>query len=88
MKISPHASESAQAETRDKHASNDVLTPSGLQPPHALDGSQYHNIIEEQAYAEQAPSAAEQRPWRIFHPDAAPSSPASSNESSMSVGIR
>ena len=34
---------------------------------HALDGSQYHNIIEEQYYSELPPTAEEQRPWRIFH---------------------
>ena len=34
---------------------------------HALDGSQYHNIIEEQVYAEQPPTAEEQKPWRVFH---------------------
>lgn len=33
----------------------------------ALDGSQFCNVIEEQRYAEQRPSAAEQQPWRIRH---------------------
>ena len=34
---------------------------------HALDGSQYLGIIEEQIYAEQRPTPEEQKPWRIFH---------------------
>lgn len=34
---------------------------------HALDGSQYHNIIEEQAYSELPPTPEEQKPWRVFH---------------------
>jgi hypothetical protein len=34
---------------------------------HALDGSQYLGIIEEQTYSEQPPTPEEQKPWRIFH---------------------
>ena len=36
-------------------------------PPHPLDGSQYHNVIEEQLYSELAPTAEEQMPCRFRH---------------------
>ncbi len=57
-------------------------------PPHALDGSQYHNIIEEQLYAEQPPTAQEQTPWRIFHPDSGKPDAVAPDEPSISVGPR
>lgn len=56
--------------------------------PHPLDGSQYHNVIEEQVYAEQPPSAEEQKPWRISHPEPVPSDKASHEAPSISVGTR
>jgi hypothetical protein len=38
-------------------------TESTAQPlVHPLDGSQFHNVIDEQAYAERPPTAEEQRP--------------------------
>ena len=59
-------------------------TPATL--PHALDGSHYHSIIEEQVYADQPPTPEEQKP---FHPEteekpaeAAPDKP------TISVGTR
>ncbi len=57
-------------------------------PPHALDGSQYHNVIEEQVYAEQPPTAEEQKPWRIFHPDSGMPRDTSPDEPTISVGTR
>jgi len=58
----------------------------GSASPHALDGSQYHNIIEEQVYAEQRPSPQEQRPWRIFHPTQTEPPTPEPDKPSISVG--
>lgn len=35
--------------------------------PHPLDGSQFHNVVEEQAYAELPPTREEQAPRRARH---------------------
>ena len=59
-------------------------TPSSSQ--HAVDGSQYHSVIEEQIYAEQSPTAEEQKPWRIFHPDAGKRAETPADVAAMSVG--
>lgn len=44
-----------------------VAIPSPVAPPHPLDGSQYHNVIEEQLYAELPPTQEEQQPRRARH---------------------
>jgi len=62
--------------------------PASSSPPHALDGSQYHNIIEEQVYAEQRPTAEEQKPWRIFHPQTDKPDETRPDEPTISVGPR
>lgn len=41
--------------------------PASPAPPHPLDGSQYHNVIEEQAYSELPPTPEEQQPRRARH---------------------
>lgn len=57
--------------------------------PHALDGSQYLNIIEEQAYSEQPPTPEEQKPWRIFHQHDRPDEAPTTHEApTISVGPR
>ncbi len=61
-------------------------TPATL--PHALDGSQYHSIIEEQVYAEQPPTAEEQKPWRIFHPETEQPAETAVDKPTISVGAR
>ena len=61
-------------------------TPATL--PHALDGSQYHSIIEEQVYADQPPTLEEQKPWRIFHPDTEKPVEAAPDKPTISVGKR
>lgn len=42
-----------------------VPSPASLVPAHPLDGSQYHNVIEEQAYSELPPTPEEQMPRRV-----------------------
>ncbi len=41
-----------------------VPSPTAGEP---LDGRQFHNVIDEQRYAEQPPTHEEQTPWRIHH---------------------
>lgn len=36
-------------------------------PPHPLDGSHFHNVIEEQVYSELPPTPEEQQPRRVRH---------------------
>lgn len=72
----------------DHQPPSDGLPPASSSPPHALDGSQFHTIIEEQVYAEQPPTAEEQKPWRIFHPDADKPDEARPDEPTISVGPR
>lgn len=58
-----------------------------LPPPHALDGSQFHNVIDEQAWSELPPTPDEQRPHRIFHrADAADTAGSPNEEARISVG--
>ncbi len=40
-------------------------TPSAA--PHPLDGSHFHNVIEEQVYSELPPTPEEQQPRRVRH---------------------
>jgi hypothetical protein len=42
-----------------------MSTPAG--PSHPLDGSQYHNVIEEQTHSELPPTPEEQMPRRARH---------------------
>ncbi len=56
--------------------------------PHPLDGSQYHNIIEEQEYSERRPTPEEQKPWRISHPGQEQPSSHVPAEPSISVGTK
>lgn len=54
--------------------------------PHPLDGSQFHNVIEEQAWSEVPPTPEEQEPRRSRHlpdPEVARQHP---DDPSISVG--
>ncbi len=54
--------------------------------PHPVDGSQFHNVIEEQAWSELPPTPEEQAPRRVRHltePEAAKPHP---DAPLMSVG--
>ncbi len=54
--------------------------------PHPLDGSQFHNVVEEQAYSELPPTAEEQAPRRARQlPDPEPVRP-HPDDPSISVG--
>ncbi|MCM0044130.1 MAG: hypothetical protein NBV65_05805 [Burkholderiaceae bacterium] len=50
--------------TRRRNVQTSASKPAVPAPPHPLDGSQYHNVIEEQAYAELPPTPEEQMPRR------------------------
>lgn len=56
-------------------------------PPlvHPLDGSQFHNVIDEQVYAELPPTAEEQRPLRL-RPQPASQAPSRPDDPAISVG--
>jgi hypothetical protein len=61
--------------------------PAPSRPSHPLDGSQYHNVIEEQVYAELPPTAEEQMPRRARHlaePDPVQHHP---DDPAISVGL-
>ncbi len=61
--------------------------PALAMPSHPLDGSHYHNVIEEQVYAELPPTAEEQLPRRARHlaePDPVQHHP---DDPAISVGL-
>lgn len=69
--------------TRRRNVQTSATPPA---PPHPLDGSQYHNVIEEQVYSELPPTAEEQRPRRVRQladPDAVQPHP---DDPTISVG--
>ncbi len=53
----------------DRNVQPERPAPSGTPPTasHPLDGSQFHNVIEEQVYSELPPTAEEQQPRRVRH---------------------
>ncbi len=66
----------------------DPVTPvkDVTEAPHPLDGSQFHNVIEEQIYAELPPTPEEQQPRRARHlPDPAEQGP-HPDDPAISVG--
>ncbi len=67
-------------------AGQNASTDKRAASPHPLDGSQYHNIIEEQEYAERRPTPDEQAPWRIAHPLEDPTAPHTPPAPTISVG--
>ena len=44
-------------------------TSAASQPAHAMDGSQFHNVIEEQSWSDLPPTREEQMPRRARHLD-------------------
>ncbi len=71
---------SAPAPTGDSPES-DTHTATARQP-HALDGSQFHNVIEEQSWSELPPTQEEQMPRRAYHLDQAQDAQANREQSS------
>lgn len=64
----------------------DTSLQDSSQRQHSLDGSQFHNVIDEQVYAEQPPTPEEQRPRRVHHvPDPAEQGP-HPDDPAISVG--
>ena len=67
--------------------SNPVQRPDPVPAaPHPVDGSQFHNVVEEQAWSEMPPTPEEQEPRRVRHlpdPEAAKPHP---DDPSISVG--
>ena len=65
-----------------------VFTPSeASQPVHAMDGSQFHGVIEEQTWSDLPPTREEQMPWRAHQIDAVKSDPSTPHEpGQISVG--
>ena len=73
--------------TQERPQPPDAVEPAETHP-HPLDGSQYHNVIEEQEYAERRPTPEEQRPWRISHPDQEQPSSHVRPDPSISIGTK
>ncbi len=62
-------------------------TLSAASAPHPLDGSQFHNVIEEQSWSELPPTPEEQMPWRALHREQRQEEPSSHQEPpQISVG--
>ena len=54
--------------------------------PHAMDGSQFHNVIEEQTWSELPPTPEEQMPRRARHLDDAEEQAPHPAQAQISVG--
>ncbi len=74
----------------DKRPNVQPDSPPGAKPlpaaPHPLDGSQYHNVIEEQEWSEQPPSPEEQAPRRARHLPEPASPPPHPDDPAISIG--
>lgn len=75
---------------QDKRPNVQPDSQSGPKPapvaPHPVDGSQYHGVIEEQAWSEQPPSAEEQAPRRVRHLPEPAALPPHPDDPSISIG--
>lgn len=76
----------------DKENQRNVPSETGQAPkpvpasPHPVDGSQFHNVIDEQIWSEQPPTPEEQEPRRVRHlPDPETAKP-HPDDPSISVG--
>ncbi len=54
--------------------------------PHPLDGSQFHNVVEEQEYSERPPTPEEQAPRRARHLAPPPAVEPHPDDPAISVG--
>jgi hypothetical protein len=65
----PSGSSALPSTQTDARAASVFGNSGASQPAHAMDGSQFHNVIEEQTWAELPPTREEQMPRRARHLD-------------------
>lgn len=65
---------------------SNTATPAPAGAPHPLDGSQFHNVVEEQQYSELPPTPEEQAPRRVRHLPPPPAVQPHPDDPAISVG--